>query len=176
MPTATVNGIDLNYELEGDGAQTVVLVNGLADSLETWVLQMDALLGAGYRVLRFDNRGIGASGKPAGPYTTALFADDAKALVDHLGITGFHLLGVSMGGMIAQEYALAHPGDLPLVRHIRREHLRAPACRTDLFRHFAQFAFIPRYQRDLRPRFRQRDRHRLSEPFAGAGDKCDFAK
>jgi 3-oxoadipate enol-lactonase len=112
MPVAHVNGIDINYKLEGDGDETVVLVNGLADDLETWVLQMDALLGAGYRVLRFDNRGIGGSSMPEGPYTTALFAQDAKALVDELGITDFHLLGVSMGGMIAQEYALAHPGDL----------------------------------------------------------------
>jgi 3-oxoadipate enol-lactonase len=112
MPIAHVNGIDINYKLEGDGDETVVLVNGLADDLETWVLQMDALLGAGYRVLRFDNRGIGGSSMPEGPYTTALFAQDAKALVDELGITDFHLLGVSMGGMIAQEYALAHPGDL----------------------------------------------------------------
>jgi 3-oxoadipate enol-lactonase len=112
MPTASVNGIDINYQLEGDGPETIVLVNGLADDLETWVLQMDALLGAGYRVLRFDNRGIGRSSAPAGEYTTALFAQDTKALVDELGITGFHLLGVSMGGMIAQEYALAHPGDL----------------------------------------------------------------
>jgi 3-oxoadipate enol-lactonase len=63
-------------------------------------------------VLRFDNRGIGASAKPAGPYSTAMFAADAKALVDELGITGFHLMGVSMGGMIAQEYALAYPSDL----------------------------------------------------------------
>ncbi len=60
----------------------------------------------------FDNRGIGGERKPAGPYSRRLLADDAKALVDHLGITGFHLLGVSMGGMIAQEYALAYPGDL----------------------------------------------------------------
>jgi 3-oxoadipate enol-lactonase len=112
MPTATVNGIDVNYELEGEGPETVVLVNGLADTLETWVLQMDALLGAGYRVLRFDNRGVGATDTPEGPYTTALFAQDTKALVEHLGLSGFHLLGVSMGGMIAQEYALAHPGDL----------------------------------------------------------------
>jgi len=112
MPTASVNGIDINYKLEGDGPETIVLVNGLADDLETWVLQMDALLGAGYRVLRFDNRGIGASDKPPGPYTTSGFASDTKALVDELGITGFHLLGVSMGGMIAQEYALANPGDL----------------------------------------------------------------
>ena len=112
MPTASVNGIDINYKLEGDGDKTAVLVNGLADDLETWVLQMDDLLGAGYRVLRFDNRGIGASSAPPGPYTTKLFAQDTKALVDELGLTGFHMVGVSMGGMIAQEYALAYPGDL----------------------------------------------------------------
>jgi 3-oxoadipate enol-lactonase len=112
MPTAHVNGIDINYKLEGDGDETIVLVNGLADDLETWVLQMDDLLGAGYRVLRFDNRGIGASSAPPGPYTTKLFAQDAKALVDELGLTGFHMVGVSMGGMIAQEYALAYPDDL----------------------------------------------------------------
>src|SRR6266567_729174 len=112
MPTASVNGIDINYKLEGDGDRTVVLVNGLADDLETWVLQMDDLLAAGYRVLRFDNRGIGASSKPAGPYSSRMLADDAKALADQLGISGFHLMGVSMGGMIAQEYALASRADL----------------------------------------------------------------
>ena len=103
MPTATVNDIEITYELEGDGAETIVLVNGLADTLETWAFQMEALLDAGYRVLRFDNRGVGRSSKPAGPYTTAMFADDTKALVDSLGIADFHLLGVSMGGMIGQD-------------------------------------------------------------------------
>jgi pimeloyl-ACP methyl ester carboxylesterase len=112
MPTAHVNGIDINYRLEGEGDETIVLVNGLADDLETWAFQMDALLGAGYRVLRFDNRGVGQSSAPEGPYTTALFAQDAKALVDELGLRDFHLVGVSMGGMIAQEYAIAHGGDL----------------------------------------------------------------
>jgi pimeloyl-ACP methyl ester carboxylesterase len=112
MPTAHVNGIDLNYRLEGDGDETIVLVNGLADDLETWGFQMDDLLAGGYRVLRFDNRGIGESSAPPGPYTTALFAQDTKALVDELGIRDFHLVGVSMGGMIAQEYAIANGGDL----------------------------------------------------------------
>jgi 3-oxoadipate enol-lactonase len=64
MPTASVNGIDINYKLEGDGEQTAVLVNGLADDLETWILQMDDLLAAGYRVLRFDNRGVGSRRRP----------------------------------------------------------------------------------------------------------------
>jgi 3-oxoadipate enol-lactonase len=112
MPTASVNGIDINYRLEGDGERTVVLVNGLADDLETWVLQMDDLLGAGYRVLRFDNRGVGSSSAPAGPYTTRQFADDTKALMASLGITNVDMIGVSMGGMIAQEFALAYPDDL----------------------------------------------------------------
>ena len=89
-----------------------MLVNGLADDLETWGYQTPALLEAGFRVLSFDNRGVGESDKPAGPVHDELFAQDTKALVDSLGITDFHLIGVSMGGMIAQEYALAYPGDL----------------------------------------------------------------
>ena len=71
MAMVKLNGLDLNYRLEGDGDETIVLINGLADDLETWAEQMPDFLGAGYRVLRFDNRGIGKSGRPAGPYTTA---------------------------------------------------------------------------------------------------------
>ena len=112
MPMVTVNNVELNYQLEGDGPETIVLINGLADDLTTWFAQMDDLLGAGYRVLRFDNRGIGKSGRPKGPYTTAMMAADAKALVDHLKVRDFHLVGVSMGGMISQEYALAYAADL----------------------------------------------------------------
>jgi 3-oxoadipate enol-lactonase len=112
MAIATLNGIQLHYRLEGDGEETIVLINGLADDLETWVLQVDDFLAAGYRVLRFDNRGVGASSAPAGPYSSAMLAADAKALVDSLALTDFHLMGVSMGGMIAQEYALNYPGDL----------------------------------------------------------------
>ena len=115
MPIARVNGIDINYRLEGDGTETIVLVNGLADDLETWLFQMDDLLEAGYRVLRFDNRGIGQTTAPPGPYTSRMLADDAKGLVDELGITGFHMMGVSMGGMIAQEFAINHGADLKTV-------------------------------------------------------------
>lgn len=112
MPVAQVNDIELNYALHGSGDRTVVLLNGLADDLGTWGYQVPDLVGAGYRVLTFDNRGVGASSKPAGPYSSELLAADAKALVDSLGITDFHLMGVSMGGMIAQAYALAYPADL----------------------------------------------------------------
>src|ERR1700745_3027696 len=112
MTIARVNDIDVNYRLEGDGEETIVLVHGLVAGLETWAYQVDDFPAAGFRVLRFDNRGIGSSSKPAGPYSSRMLADDAKALVDSLGITDFHLMGVSMGGMIAQEYALAYGPDL----------------------------------------------------------------
>jgi 3-oxoadipate enol-lactonase len=114
MPIANVNGIHLNYLLEGpdDAPETIVLINGLADDLESWGFQVPALLDAGFRVLRFDNRGIGSSSKPEGDYTSALLAADAKALVDSLNLTNFHLMGVSMGGMISEEYALAYGSDV----------------------------------------------------------------
>src|SRR5207247_4138212 len=81
MPTASVNGIEINYKLEGDGPETIVLINGLADDLETWVLQMDDLLGAGHRVPRFDNRGVGQTSVPPGPSASRLVADDEQPLV-----------------------------------------------------------------------------------------------
>lgn len=114
MPTARINGITLNYQIDGpDGApETIVLINGLADDLESWGFQIPALVEAGFRVLRFDNRGIGKSDAPAGAYSSRMLADDAKAFVDLLGITNFHLMGVSMGGMIAEEYAIAYGNDL----------------------------------------------------------------
>jgi 3-oxoadipate enol-lactonase len=151
LPKVAVNGLDINYELEGAGPETIVLVNGLADTLDTWVLQMDALLGAGYRVLRFDNRGVGESSKPAGPYTTAGFAADTKALVDELGITAFHLVGVSMGGMIAQEYALAYPEDLRSATFACTYAAPGPFCSRmfDLWADMAPVMGVPAVMRDV---------------------------
>lgn len=107
MPSTVVNGTDLSYVVEGDGPETLVLVNGLADTKETWELQLPAFA-ARYRVVAYDNRGCGESSTPAGPYTTRQMAEDLAGLVDALELERFHLLGVSMGGMIAQEYAIAH--------------------------------------------------------------------
>ncbi|GAB7357261.1 hypothetical protein MBLNU459_g8235t1 [Dothideomycetes sp. NU459] len=112
MPVVRVNNIDVNYVLErpaASDAELVVLVNGLADDLQTWDYQVGDLLEAGYTVLRYDNRGIGLSSRPAGPYTSDLLATDLRALLLALDIRAFHLLGVSMGGMIAQSYALKYP-------------------------------------------------------------------
>jgi pimeloyl-ACP methyl ester carboxylesterase len=67
MPFATVNDIDIHYRLAGQGEQTIVCINGLADDLETWAFQEEALTTAGYRLLLFDNRGLGKTSKPAVP-------------------------------------------------------------------------------------------------------------
>lgn len=115
LTTAQANGITINYRLEGSGSgDLVVLINGLADDLESWDYQVPSLLHAGYRVLRYDNRGIGKSSKPGGKYTAELMADDLHALLAALKINeGFHLMGVSMGGMIGQAYALKYPNSSP---------------------------------------------------------------
>jgi 3-oxoadipate enol-lactonase len=151
MPTAALERLNIHYRWEGEGEQTVVLVNGLADDLETWSGQVPALVRAGYRVLRFDNRGVGLSDKPAGPYTTAMFAADTKALVDHLQIDGFHMLGVSMGGMIAQEYALAHPGDLRSVTLACTYAAPGPFCSRmfDLWADTVNVMGVPTVMRDV---------------------------
>jgi 3-oxoadipate enol-lactonase len=107
MPTISANGLELAYQIDGDGPETLVLVNGLADAKESWEAQIPAFAGR-YRVVSYDNRGVGESPTPPGPYTSAQMAHDLAGLVDVLDIERFHLLGVSMGGMIAQEYAIAH--------------------------------------------------------------------
>jgi pimeloyl-ACP methyl ester carboxylesterase len=97
------------YQVEGDGPNTLVLVNGVGDPLEGWANQTADFLAAGLRLVTFDNRGVGRSGQPPGPYTSAQMAADLHEVVTAAGCDDFHLCGVSMGGVIAQEYALAHP-------------------------------------------------------------------
>jgi len=108
----TTGAIEIHYRVEGDGPETVVLVNGIGDDLEAWLLQVPDLLAAGLRVVSFDNRGLGGSSKPAGPYTSRQGASDARAVVETVGLESFHLVGCSMGGLIALEYALAFPAGL----------------------------------------------------------------
>lgn len=106
------DGADIYYRITGDGPETLVLVNGVGDDLDGWVNQIDDFVRAGLRVVSFDNRGVGRSGQPPGPYTSRQMADDLAALVSGVELTRFHLAGVSMGGVIAQEYAVAHPDGL----------------------------------------------------------------
>jgi pimeloyl-ACP methyl ester carboxylesterase len=97
VPTVETNGVELAYRIDGDGDETLVLVNGLADTKETWELQLPSFAER-YRVVSYDNRGIGESSAPPGPYTTAQMAEDFAGLADALELERFHLLGVSMGG------------------------------------------------------------------------------
>lgn len=107
MPTIRVSDLDIDYRIDGDGDETLVLVNGLADTKESWAAQVPAFAER-YRVVSYDNRGVGGTTVTPGPYTTAQMAEDLHGLVDALELDRFHLLGTSMGGMIAQEYAINH--------------------------------------------------------------------
>ena len=111
MPVARVNDIELNYKLEGDGEDTIVLINGLADDHQTWVLQMDDFLAAGYRVLRFDNRGIGASANPPARTRAGCSPTTRRPWPIRSALPAF-TSWASRWAEIAQEYALAYPGDL----------------------------------------------------------------
>src|ERR1700722_10211946 len=112
MPVVRANGLDIHYRIDGDGPETLLLINGVGDDMEGWGLQRDELAAAGLRVVTFDNRGCGTSSHPPGPYTSAQMAADARALVRGLGLVPLHLCGVSMGGCIALEYAARWPQDL----------------------------------------------------------------
>jgi 3-oxoadipate enol-lactonase len=106
----TVNGIGVNYTLDGSASAPVVtLSHSLAADLAMWDPQMKALTER-YRVLRYDTRGHGGSDAPAGAYTLEQLAEDARALLQALGITRTHWIGLSMGGMIGQTLALSSPG------------------------------------------------------------------
>lgn len=103
------NGISVNYTLEGPASAPVVMLShSLAANLGMWDPQMKALT-AGFRVLRYDTRGHGATDAPAGAYSLEQLADDAVALLAALGIQKTHWIGLSMGGMIGQTLALKAP-------------------------------------------------------------------
>ena len=107
MPTTTRDGVRLHYELHGDGGDPLLLVMGLGGPLEFWEFQTP-VLSRTHRVCVYDNRGVGRSDKPAGPYDVRTLADDAVAVMDACGFDRAHVLGLSMGGMIAQELAIRH--------------------------------------------------------------------
>jgi pimeloyl-ACP methyl ester carboxylesterase len=107
MPRAELGDRSIYYEEHGDG-DPVLLVAGLTADTTAWQLQTD-FLQRHFRVIVFDNPGVGQSDGPPGPYTTELFADVAASLLEHLGIARAHVVGASMGGTIAQQLALRRP-------------------------------------------------------------------
>lgn len=108
MPRTQVGEIELNYDVRGEG-EPLLLIMGFGGSSAGWRSEFLDGLARTLRVITFDNRGTGQSEKPETPTTIAQMADDAAALLDALAIERAHVLGISMGGMIAQELALRHP-------------------------------------------------------------------
>ena len=132
MPKARANGIEIEWDARGpEGAPAILLIMGLGGQLTRWSdALMDAFAAHGFRAIRFDNRDVGLStkfdaaglpdlarigmqlmtgGKPDAPYTLEDMAADAVGLLDALGIARAHIVGASMGGMIAQLVAAHHP-------------------------------------------------------------------
>jgi pimeloyl-ACP methyl ester carboxylesterase len=131
LPKVTANGIEIHYEAHGDEANPpILLIMGFGAQLTLWPDELvEALANHGFRVIRYDNRDIGLSHKfdgvkapglvkmtllskigltPKVPYTLADMADDGAGLLDALGIAKAHIVGASMGGMIAQHFASRH--------------------------------------------------------------------
>jgi pimeloyl-ACP methyl ester carboxylesterase len=108
---APANGVEIEYDVTGDGPEPVALIAGLGSQMITWHTDFcERLAARGFRVIRFDNRDVGLSTKieDGSAYTLADMADDLAGLLDHLAIESAHLVGVSMGGMIAQRFAIDH--------------------------------------------------------------------
>src|SRR5579884_503569 len=109
MPTARVNDIMIYYEIHGEG-EPVLLIAGL-NSDHTFYQRAGIIsrLAERYQVIAFDNRGVGQTDKPDIPYSIDMMADDTAGLLQAIGITHAHILGVSMGGRIAVSLTLRHP-------------------------------------------------------------------
>lgn len=107
MATTTRDGVKLHYERHGEAGDPLLLVMGLGGSLDFWEFQTP-VLARHHQVCVYDNRGVGHSDKPAGPYDVHTLADDAIAVMDACGFARAHVLGLSMGGMIAQDLAVRY--------------------------------------------------------------------
>lgn len=111
MPKITVGELDINYRTLGKG-DPLLLIIGLSFSLLDWGTVFPDLLAQHYQVILFDNRDAGETSQSTQPYTIAQMADDAAGLLNALNISKAHVFGVSMGGMIAQHFALNHADKL----------------------------------------------------------------
>src|SRR5579863_498031 len=108
MPIAHLGAIDLYYERAGRGAP-LLFISGTGGDLRVKPNVFDGPLVKSFDVLAYDQRGLGRSGKPDVAYSMADYADDAAALMDHIGWPSAKVVGVSFGGMVAQELVLRHP-------------------------------------------------------------------
>jgi len=107
MPTVETGDIVTYYEEAGSG-EPLILICGISADLQVWRFQVPEL-SKRFRVICYDNRGAGRTSAPDEPYSIAGMADDLSALLDHLQINSAHVVGWSMGGLIAQQFALTRP-------------------------------------------------------------------
>jgi 3-oxoadipate enol-lactonase len=107
MPVAYVNGINIYYQVHGEG-EPLLLIQGFGSGHEGWFFQTRAFK-KHYQTIIFDNRGIGRTDRSSVPFTIETMAEDTVGLMDHLGISCAHILGMSLGGIVAQEIAISYP-------------------------------------------------------------------
>ena len=110
MPKLQLNKIELHYEISGKG-QPLLFIHGLGSSSRDWEQQV-SYFSKDYRVITFDVRGHGLSDKPPGPYSIQLFSNDTSDLITSLDLSPVHIVGISMGGMIAFQLAVNSPESL----------------------------------------------------------------
>ena len=149
MPIADNNGVNLHYQDLGQGEQAVVFINGLGLSGRFWFKLPQQLLNASnhnLRILCVDNRGSGRSSAPFKPYGMHQMADDLAVMLKHAGIDKAVLVGLSMGGMIAQHCAIRHPektaGLVLIATSAGLPHARIPHMAT--LKKLAELPFIAR--------------------------------
>ena len=104
---AEINGIRICYDIHGEG-EPLILIHGFTSKKETFVAQIPELLKY-FKVIRLDNRGSGKSDRPNEAYSMDMFVDDVRGLMDYLELEKANILGYSLGGMIAQSFALKYP-------------------------------------------------------------------
>ena len=109
MPKLAVGENELHYERAGSG-EPLLMIQGMSGTHVAWGEPFLVPLRESFDVIAFDNRGIGLSAPIEGPFTIVEMAEDAAGMMDELGIESAHVVGISMGGMIAQELALGEPG------------------------------------------------------------------
>lgn len=107
MPKITLNNAEIYHETAGKG-QVVLFIHGLGSSVRDWEMQIPAF-SKSFQTVAFDLRGHGQSQKPQGPYSMSLFASDAAELIKSLGGAPVHVVGISLGGMVAFQFAVNHP-------------------------------------------------------------------
>ena len=141
MPYANSNGVKIWWEEQGRG-EPILAIMGLSFSLEMWH-RTAPILARKFRVILFDNRGIGRSEVPRGPYLIPRMAADAAAVMSAAGVRSAHIMGASMGGMIAQEFAIRYP------ERVRSMLLGCTWCggRRAVWPDFRQFPKLSEFQR-----------------------------